>query len=455
MSALETATLIRSNCNTTSPNYNSDSSLVTSTLCTKESDITRISSLQLWTWIIYCFIFVGYGSQLSAPGPILNALQTQVHTDLSSISMIFLARGCGFMLGAIVGGYIIDKYNKTHQMISISMILVSICLAYIPFIKSIYTLTIVFGLSGIFYGDLDTSINVSILMLFDTNDDRDSPVGPYMQFLHFAWAVGSFLSPLLVELSFHITQYYALAFYVLAALFISLAIIICFIPSPVRIASNKHTIDSSQPHHMSVERITCILFCFGLFLGIYVGAEIGYGGYIETYSVHYVNTTSSIGRFVTSVYWGGLAFGRLMATFIAKKITTIQMVIFNLTGCMISCVILWIGSRYLFVLYLSSFLYGFFMSSMFPCMFILAEETLTVSGRYASIIQFGASVGQLSLPTVEGIMMATYGMQSFHIITNVYTIILILLFGGILLLRPKNVAITQHQSHQRLLITKT
>eukprot|EP01083_Nonionella_stella_P207793 754537_1 len=61
---------------------------------------------------MYCWGFFALGIFTSAPGPILPSLMSQVNVSLATISYIFSARAIGFVIGSVVSGYVMDRYQK-------------------------------------------------------------------------------------------------------------------------------------------------------------------------------------------------------------------------------------------------------------------------------------------------------------------------------------------------------
>eukprot|EP00971_Amphidinium_carterae_P293066 5818861-Amphidinium_carterae.1 len=49
------------------------------------------------------------------------------------------------------------------------------------------------------------------------------------------------------------------------------------------------------------------------FLFVYVGLEVTYGGYIDAFAVKWLKADEAAAAWLTSVYWGSLCAGRLVA----------------------------------------------------------------------------------------------------------------------------------------------
>ena len=427
--------------------------------------------------ITYFATLFGLGLQISAVGPILKDIQQQVSLDLGTVSYIFSARAIGYVIGSMIAGYIIDKYQKIvslksnvhillkikpHQIFFMCVFIANISMMIVPFLNDFVLILILFIITGLTYGQVDTYANVFILALFDTEDENDASVKPYMQFLHFTFAIGAFIAPLLIQLSFHLTNHYALAIIIFGVLNIVTASPLLCQPTPIRKNTEEkhknHSNNNSFTQEMEMGRIDdpnidddddtideedlvmelrhqdqsankkcvqyTIMFIFAVFFAIYVGSEVSYGGYVTTYCINYLNTENSIGRYMSSVFWLGLSIGRLSAVFISNKITTFQMMVIDITGVIVGNFLLIIFSKMVTMTYIASFIYGFGMSSLFPCAFLYGDETIAVTGKFASAMVFGASVGEFVIPTLLGNMMHHIGDRIFEIFMLIMTIIM-------------------------------
>eukprot|EP00484_Ammonia_sp_Unknown_P028014 CAMPEP_0197047412 /NCGR_PEP_ID=MMETSP1384-20130603/22924_1 /TAXON_ID=29189 /ORGANISM="Ammonia sp." /LENGTH=600 /DNA_ID=CAMNT_0042479327 /DNA_START=96 /DNA_END=1898 /DNA_ORIENTATION=- len=502
----------------------------------------QATSRQFWISLVYFGSFVGLGLFMGAPGPILKQLEQQTNSTLAAVSFVFSARAIGYIIGSIVFGLLSDKYAsyyrehgeftspcwpcRPHHLYGICLMVLSVCMSLIIYVHNIESLTIIMAITGMCSGGIDCFGNVLLLSLFDTDNEKDDLVAPYMQFLHFAFAIGAFLSPLIIELSFVISadSSYRIAFWIMSGEAVLFGLLILFITTPLRhkaalhsalSTASTHTVSNAQhigvtvvppvqqhsaadaderssilsdnksDHHggkqprqqgppqrassygsfdqsasaqhggaghgneasmgtntsdgehtsssnSSASNAQCRHLCYRIFvvlscaffLAVYVGSEVAFGGYITTYSMQHLQASDSVGRYMSAVYWGGLSFGRLAAVYISKKLRPIHMLIFDLLGCFVAASILYIFESSLTATWCTSVLYGFFMASIFPCIFLIAEETVKIDGKYASIMIFGASLGEFIIPTTEGNLMHYFGVDKFSQITMVLVLIL-------------------------------
>ena len=181
------------------------------------------------------------------------------------------------------------------------------------------------------------------------------------------------------------------------------------------------------------------MFLFSLFLGIYVGSEVGYGSYIDTFCTDFsaIHCSSSTGRYMTSVYWGSLSFGRLVSVLLIKRISAITMLVWDLIGCVIACVIFILFNDKIIFIWIATAIYGCSMGSPFPAIFLVAESTVQVSGKLASVMVFGASVGEFVIPYSQGIIMDKISISTFIGITFVTTLAMIVVLFAIVCVKKQ------------------
>ena len=458
-----------------------------------------VTKKQIFDWITYSGTFLVLGFVLGSPGPILTDLQYQVNTSLNVISYMFAFRGIGYMFGAKLGGIIVDLFMKKldkngnsdkhgifnpHHIYFIMLLVSNIMNVFVTFTSNIYVLAILVGISGVTLGSMDTLGNVLLLASFDSNDENDELVAPYMQFLHFAFGFGAFMAPLLIQLSFYMAGNYYYAYYIIAVMSIPfLVMLVCrktpvreselsttestqelkLISDPERIDTNVGVCEGSietkeqnensknstsdvenniitkenDTHPVSSKNRILVLSMFVLFFIVYAGSETGYGSFITLYTTEYGLSSDFVGRIMTSVYWGSFSLGRLISVYIAKILSCVNMLILDYIGCFIASTLLLIGNGNLNMIYISSSIFGLFLANIFPTTIMLAETTIKVTGNNASLMIVGASIGDFILPTLMGNIISIFGIQYFHILNLIFTLTSISILIIILVLRIK------------------
>jgi len=82
-------------------------------------------------------------------------LGQQVNTDTMHMALIFTARSMGYLLGAVIGGFLFDIFNK-HLLLCSTLFLAAVATSIIPWAMTFMVLAVMFSLQGVAMGVLDT-----------------------------------------------------------------------------------------------------------------------------------------------------------------------------------------------------------------------------------------------------------------------------------------------------------
>ncbi|XP_036405975.1 sodium-dependent glucose transporter 1 [Megalops cyprinoides] len=386
-------------------------------------------------WLItlaLCGSFLGLGMCISVLGPTFEDLAINVKKNISNISYIFVGRSMGYIGGSVLGGVLFDCMNH-HLLLGFSMLLTAFGMCAIPFCKKALLLTVLMSCVGVTMGFLDTGGNVLIL---DTWGDQ---AGPHMQALHFCFAAGAFVSPIIAKLMFGTGQHpgrnasaepappesdrvskalgsvlpfarskssslQSMWAYIVIGAFVLLVSLLFFIlysrgtpaRERARTASGKPLV---ARHHNAL-----ILLLFFFFFW-YVGAEVAYGSFIFTYAKDYAHMEQAQAAGLNSLFWGTFATARGLAIICAACMSPGSMILLSLVGCTLSSLLLTLFSRNRAALWSCTALYGVSMATTFPSGISWVEQYTTVTGRSAAVFVVGAALGEMVLPALVGFLL--------------------------------------------------
>ncbi|XP_070781828.1 sodium-dependent glucose transporter 1 [Enoplosus armatus] len=406
-----------------------------------------------------CASFLGLGMSISVLGPTFEDLAVNVKKNISNISYIFVGRSAGYIGGSLVGGILIDCMNP-HLLLGFSMLVTSFGMCAIPFCKQALLLTGLMSSIGMSMGVLDTGGNVLILNTWGEQ------AGPHMQALHFSFAAGAFVSPIIAKLLFGsdgnsstgitpanstppvpaeqttkgpdartIMRYVhsrsstlkSMWAYVVIGTFVFLISFVFFMLYSRRgVSHDKARASSGKPlvakHHMA---LVALLF---FFFFAYVGAEVAYGSFIFTFAKDFAHMPQAQAAGLNSLFWGTFAACRGLAIFFAACMYPGTMILLSLVGSTVSSLLLCLFSREKVALWVCTGLYGASMATTFPSGISWVEQYTTVTGHMAAVFVVGAALGEMVLPAVVGFLLGKFQDQPLlmylSLITSTFTSIL-------------------------------
>jgi len=359
----------------------------------------------------YFAAFIAVGLHASILGPTLPNLAEHTHSLLGEISVLFTTAGLGYLLGSFFGGRLYDRVAG-NPLMGIMLFLMAAMLALIPVIPTLWLLTIAWMLLGAAGGTLDVGGNTLLMWV------HGRQVGPYMNALHFFFAVGSFLAPLIVAQALALSGEIRGAYWLLSALILPVALWLLRVPSPRSPAraggqppedpqptgtstAGVQQATSAQPTaRRSYERRIVVLI--SLLLMLYVGAEVAFGGWIYTYAVALDLTDATTAAYLTSAFWGALMLGRLLSIPLAARFRPRTILLTDLLGCLASVgiLLLWPGSGT--ATWLGTLAMGLAMASIFPTCITLAGRRIPITGQVTGWFLVSSSLGGMSLPWLIG-----------------------------------------------------
>jgi FHS family Na+ dependent glucose MFS transporter 1 len=282
-----------------------------------------------------------------------------------------------------------------------------------------------------------------------------------MQFLHFTFAFGSFIAPLLSKpfiLPDDVTNPKANKtdnytpediLPITWAYWIGSTPLICsglFFLACAFLKGLKEQVTRKDGHHSTVNHpnsraFKVIVLCmFFLLLLQYVGMEIVYGGYLFTFAVKsrpHMSKDNAV--LLTATYWGTFAFGRLISVQLTKYIKPPKMILIDFIGCLLAGIILISQSQDGCDAYSSPKLWagtiilGISCASVFPSALNWAEYFIEVSGRVASVLLVGACLGEMIIPIAVGNTFESVGPCSLMYCIFALSFLGLLNFAAILL----------------------
>ncbi len=369
----------------------------------------------------YFAAIMALGLMSASLGPTLPGLAAQTGSAISQISILFLARSTGYMLGSLLGGKALDVL-PAHSVLAVAVAAISVAMFAVPLLPVLWVLAAVLAIAGLAEGSVDVGSNALLVWV------HRSAVGPYMQGLHFFFGVGAFLSPIIVVQVMELTGGIKGPYWVLALIVLPVALWMARLASPRPIHEDEGE-DASPANWMLVGMIA-------LFMFMYVGAEVSFGGWVYTYATTLGLASAQAAGYLTSVYWGGLTAGRVLAIPIANRYRPRTILLGDLIGCLLSVGIILVWRESSLALWVGAIGLGLAMASIFPTVILWAERRMTLSGSVTRWFFVGASLGSMAFPWLVGQFFDRRGPSMTMVIVfgllvmNVAIFYLLMHFGG-------------------------
>ncbi len=344
--------------------------------------------------ISYYAAFIALGLVSASLGPTLRSLADRTHTEMSAMGLLFTMRALGYLGGSVLSGFLYDRF-RGHPTMSLALFGLAAMMALTPLAPLLLVVIAIFLVLGICEGFVDVGGNTLLVWAYRGD------VGPHMNGLHFCFGAGAFIAPIIIAQVVTFGGESLWGYWVVAALCIPSAVALLRLPSPAA----QHAAESGSGLRINY----WLVALFGLFFLLYVGAEVGFGGWLASYAQALQLTDEATAAYLTAAFWGALTAGRLLAIPIATRLRPRTILIGDLLGCLISVGIMIVWPQSLIALWVGAIGLGLSMASIFPTTITFAARRMPVSGRVTSCFLVGSSLGAMSVPWLIGQLFESIG----------------------------------------------
>lgn len=337
------------------------------------------------TTVGYYLAFIILGLIVAATGPILPALAQNTATTLGTIGIIFTAGSFGNLLAAGLGSHLYDRLPG-HKLMAAMLLIMAFMVALLPFQTQLGLLIAIKFVLGMAIALYDVGGNTLIVWV------HGQKVAPYMNALHFFFGVGAFLSPIVIAQMIKLTNLQG-ALWLLALLALPIVLLLLRLPSPPHIKPpTKQSTPASNP--LLIGLIMAFFF-------LYVGAEVGFGGWIFTYA-QTLDLPDDTAAYLNAAFWGTFTAGRLLAIPITARFKPHVVLTVDLLICLTGLATILLLPSSVPALWVGAMAVGVGMASVFPTMLTFAERRLTITGRMTGLFFVGGGIGATTLPWLMG-----------------------------------------------------
>jgi MFS transporter, FHS family, Na+ dependent glucose transporter 1 len=349
---------------------------------------------------VYLGAFIVLGSTLSILGPALSHLRDRVGTTDAGIGGLFVGQSIGYITGSMLGGRLLDR-GHGHRTWAVCLLVSVGSIVVISETRQLAVLIAWFAVLGLACGVSDVSGNTLVVW------SRPGRTGPALNGLHLCFAVGALLAPLLTNRAIAWSHSLWPAAVPLTALAVVCAGALLRRQPPTK-SRSVAPVASSGPSSATSRR-TGQLAVVSLFFFVYVGMEVGFGGWIHSYVEQIRYGGANTATAVNVTFWAGFTVGRVVAIWLSGRLSAGWILVGSTgvaTAASAAFVVVNGGNVGLWIVV---FMFGAAIAPQFASMINYAETHLALSGASASAFIAAAGLAGLVMPWSLGLLFDARG----------------------------------------------
>ena len=248
------------------------------------------------------------GACLTVPGTLLPLLVEQFQIRLVEAGSMLALQPMGYLLSVLAAGRLINRFGM-RAVLSVGLLTSAAGFAGFGLAEGWISGAAMMFVTGLGFGVMEVGINT---LLIAAGGERRANL---LNFTHLFFGVGSFIGPVVSAHAVAAGVSWRIAFAVSGVL--TAAIGVGW--SSLRIAATPESPPAlGTGHRPGVRSRLAVLLA--LLLGAYVGAEMGIGGWLTKYMVTVRGVALTYAGNTLSLYWMGLAAGRLVLSVLSHRI---------------------------------------------------------------------------------------------------------------------------------------
>lgn len=382
------------------------------------------------------------GYNYNVVSPTLNKLGQLYNVSLPEISLFYTFRSSGYLASAPIG-LILGQFLDRNFILMINLLLLSITLFLIPLCKvllynsttmAIVTMYMTSSINGISSGIIEAIANVWLLEIWPSEKTT-----PFMQGLHFSFAIGCAVAPMVVAANF-VAKKFIFIPYGVGSFFISLPILMSIIllmkQRVIKKTNSKSTSISTKRNnnenisfkllinYLMESRRRVIFFCCICML-FYSGSTILYNQFLPTFlQSPPQNMTLQDSSLLHSLLNYAVSFGRALSIFIAMKVPPQAIIISNLSLFLIGTLLIYLFPM-TYMLWIGNLIIGLSWSSVSAPLYSFLKQHMKVTSVTGSVFVFCNGLTSVVTPYFTAKLM--YHDSSYLMVITMVTVLLSLI----------------------------
>jgi predicted MFS family arabinose efflux permease len=357
--------------------------------------IAGITSDKLIMGIGYMLSMGVCGIVLVALGSTLESLASNVNRTATEIGTVFITRGFGAILGAVLSAKLYKWFLGNH-VIFFGLLSICLLLVTLPFVRSNILLHIFFMFLGLMTAITDTGCQIMTRKL------HGKQAGPWLGANTVSFGISGAFVPIIAIFTGSLNiQYFSMS-----AIVFAVSLIVGLGPNPEKngkIPSGppKREGQASQIAHYRVE------MTIGLMVFFFIGGKVTTTAYLASYVEQTKVIDTYHENFLILVLWISITIGRLAGVydqrFLTNKSLPVHLTIFCIGGFASMLLIIWFPKNPE-SLWIGVAFYGLFNGPCVGYCYDLNNRITYPSEASMAIVMFGLNFGASLVPYATSII---------------------------------------------------
>jgi fucose permease len=383
---------------------------------------------RVFTLIVSCSVFFAVGMLGAGLGPVLPSISRNTGSALADTGALFTALFVGAIISQSVGGFLTDRFGQ-RRMLFVSLLTVSVGLAGVALSPTLPLALAAMLVAGLGNGVIIVAVNVAVSQLFHEKSLSALNV------LNVFYGLGATAGPALVGLSLGIWDsgvplLWAIVLVVLPALALTLRLNF----GPEVVPTGESGGIAPPPPFRSP-----YLWALGVLLLLYVGLEVGTGGWLAVYVERTTPLTLQDATNMAAGFWLSLTGGRILGAILGTRFRPDLLLFAFLAISFSGGVLMVLGRGDTLVTLAAIILLGLGLGPTYPTVIALTTAHFRAApGRATSVVVTLGSVGGSIMPWLQGVVLENTGTAAtaLYIAGGVFAMLLALTGARLLTPRP-------------------
>lgn len=337
------------------------------------------------------------GFIISLLGPSLPGIAGRTHVTLPQAGFLFTLFSAGSILATLFVARLNDRSIRRWVFFAGALLMIA-GLWSVANSGTFVRIGAAIALTGL---AMSTEGTVPNAVFVDLYRER---AGGALNKLHASAGIGSFVGPLVLAVIFRSGGDYSVAYRIAAALTVIVALLWVAgkPPPPVRSSDGAPRLDRAL--------LLSLLLVFVLAV-LYTGTEQVLAGWLFTYGGDALGLAAAVASLATSLLWGAVLLGRLLAVAALRRTSNARWVQISLAAAFVGVLLILGGRTWAPLFWIGVGVVGLGFGPVFPTSLALASELAPErSGAVSSIVVASGSIGAMTLPLAAGSLIPSLGV---------------------------------------------